>query len=159
MTVWPARLPEAARPKPADTLTYISKTTASFVHVSLDAIKDQHIPADSGDTSGLQLDFWPHKGVTEWVKFEWDEKHALSRVNVYWFDDTGRGACRLPEWWKVLYRDEQGDFKPVANTTPYTTEKDTFNKVAFKPVKTDCIKIEVRLQKDWAAGIQEVIIE
>ena len=71
----------------------------------------------------------------------------------------GRGACRLPEWWKVLYRDEQGDFKPVANTTPYTTEKDTFNKVAFKPVKTDCIKIEVRLQKDWAAGIQEVIIE
>ncbi|MHC4733640.1 MAG: glycoside hydrolase family 127 protein [Planctomycetota bacterium] len=41
MTVWPARKPQAARPEPADTLTYRSKTTASFVHVSLDAIKDQ----------------------------------------------------------------------------------------------------------------------
>ena len=29
LTVRPARVPEAARPKPADTLTYIGKTTAS----------------------------------------------------------------------------------------------------------------------------------
>ncbi|HEC02739.1 MAG TPA: glycoside hydrolase family 127 protein, partial [Phycisphaerales bacterium] len=49
MTVWPARKPEAARPEPADTLTYKSKTTASFVHVSLDAIKDQILPENSAD--------------------------------------------------------------------------------------------------------------
>ncbi|MHC4331785.1 MAG: glycoside hydrolase family 127 protein, partial [Planctomycetota bacterium] len=47
MTVWPARQPQAARPEPADTLTYTSKTTASFVHVSLDAIKDQILPQSS----------------------------------------------------------------------------------------------------------------
>ena len=159
MTVWPGRTPEAARPQPADTLTYTSRTTASFVHVSLDAIKDQIIPANSRDTSGMQLDFWPHKNVTEWLQFEWDQEHEISSVKVYWFDDTGSGACRLPKSWKILYRNSQGNFEPADNDGPYPIEKDKFNKVAFKPVKTSCIKIEIQLQKDWAAGVQEVIIE
>lgn len=159
MTIWPGRTPAAASPKPADTLTYTSRTTASFVHVSLDSIKDQSIPANSRDTSGSQLDFWPHKNVTEWLKFEWDKKHKLSSVKVYWFDDTGTGGCHLPESWKILYRNDNGDFVPVDNTNPYPISKDEFNKVMFTPVKTDCIKIEIQLQKDWAAGVQEVVIE
>jgi len=159
MTVWPAREPQAARPEPADTLTYKSKTTASFVHVSLDAIKDQILPESSADSSALQLDFWPHKGTTEWLQFEWDEKHKMSGVKVYWFDDTGRGECRVPKSWKVLYRDVEGDFKPVNNNSPYPTEKDTLNKVTFEPVRTNAIKIEIVLQDRWSAGVQEVIIE
>jgi DUF1680 family protein len=159
MTVWPARRSEAARPEPADTLTFRSKTTASFVHASLDAIKDQILPRNSADSSALQLDFWPHKNTTEWLLFEWDDKHKISSVRVYWFDDTGRGACRLPESWKVLYRDTAGSFKPVKAGTPYGLKKDCFNKVDFDPVKTDAIKIEITLQKDWSAGVQEVVIE
>jgi hypothetical protein len=159
MTVWPARRPQAARPEPADTLTYRSKTTASFVHVSLDAIKDQVLPESSSDSSALQLDFWPHKGITEWLLFEWDRKYNISSVKVYWFDDSGRGACRVPKSWKVLYRNAKGEFKPVNNTGPYGTEKDKFNKVEFKPIKTNGIKIEIMLQDRWAAGVQEVIIE
>ena len=159
MTVWPARQLKAARPEPADTLTYTSKTTASFVHVSLDAIKDQTLPERSSDSSALHLDFWPHKGTNEWIQFDWDQKHEISSVKIYFFDDTGRGECHLPESWKVLYRDSQGNFKPVNNTPPYYTKKDTFNKVDFEPVKTDSIKIEIKLQENWSAGIQEVIIE
>ncbi|MHC4700878.1 MAG: glycoside hydrolase family 127 protein [Planctomycetota bacterium] len=159
MTVWPARKPEAARPEPADTLTYRSKTTASFVHVSLDAIKDQILPENSADASKLQLDFWPHRGTAEWLQFEWDDSHEISSVKVYWFDDTGRGACHLPESWKVLYRDAAGRFKPVKATTPYGLKKDTFNKVSFDPVKTDAVKIEIQLQDKWSAGVQEVVIE
>jgi hypothetical protein len=159
MTVWPARELDAARPGPADTLTYKSKTTASFVHVSLDAIKDQILPKNSADASASQLDFWPHKDTTEWLKFEWGEKHKISSVKVYWFDDTGRGACHLPESWKVLHRDSAGRFAPVKATTPYGLKKDTFNKVDFDPVRTDAIKIEITLQKDWSAGVQEVVIE
>jgi hypothetical protein len=105
------------------------------------------------------LGFWPHKGPTEWILFEWDEKQDVSAVQVYWFDDTGRGECHLPESWKVLYRDSKGKFQPVNNNTPYHTEKDTFNTVEFEPVKTDGIKIEIKLQEKWSAGIQEVIIE
>ncbi len=159
MTVWPARELEAARPEPADTLMYTSKTTASFVHASLDAIKDQIVPANSGDSSNLQLDFWPHKGTTEWLQFEWPEKHELSSVQIYWFDDTGRGECHLPKAWRVLYRTSQGDFQPVKNSTPYGTEKDTFNKAGFEPVRTDALKIEITLQEGWSAGVQEVVIE
>jgi len=158
MTVWPARVPEGARPKPADTLTYLSKTTASFVHVSLDAIKDQNIPADSADSSNLQLDFWPHKGTTEWVQFEWDQPHEFSSAKVYWFDDTGRGACRVPKSWRILYKNAEGQFQPVDNRGPYGTKKDTFNRVDFDPVTTTAIKLEIDLQDDWAAGIHEVVI-
>jgi uncharacterized protein len=159
MTVWPARKPNAARPEPADTLAYTSKTTASFVHVSLDAIKDQIVPKSSSDSSSQQLDFWPHKGTTEWIQFEWDRRNEISSVKVYWFDDTGRGQCKVPASWKVLYRDPSGGFEPVRNKTAYGTEKDTFNKVDFDPVRTDALKIEVTLQKKWSAGVQEVVIE
>jgi len=159
MTVWPARVYEAARPKPADTLTFTSKTTASFVHVSLDAIKDQILPVNSADSSGLQLDFWPHAGTTEWVKFEWGRLHSISSVKVYWFDDTGRGACRLPKSWRVLYQDAGGEFKPVESRGSYGTEKDTFNKVEFDPVKTSALKLEIVLQEKWSAGVQEVVID
>jgi len=159
MTVWPGRVPEGARPKPADTLTYLSNTTASFVHVSLDAIKDQNVPATSADSSSLQLDFWPHKGTTEWVQFEWDKPHKLSSVKVYWFDDTGRGECRLPGSWRVLYRDADGQFQPIKNRGPYPVEKDTFNQVEFAPATTTAIKLEIELQEKWSAGIQEVVIE
>jgi hypothetical protein len=158
MTVWPASVPEAARPKPADTLAYLSKTTASFVHVSLDAIKDQILPANSADASVLQLDFWPHEGTTEWVMFEWDKKHEISSVDAYWFDDTGRGACRVPKSWRVLYRESDGTFRPMDNVGPYGRVMDAFNEVSFKPVSTSAIKIEIVLQDEWAAGIQEVVI-
>ncbi|MHC4534860.1 MAG: glycoside hydrolase family 127 protein [Planctomycetota bacterium] len=159
MTVWPARKAEAARPQPADTLTFRSKTTASFVHVSLDAIKDQILPESSADSSTLQLDFWPHKGTTEWIQFDWNEKQNISSVKVYWFDDTGRGQCAVPKSWKTLYRDNKGKFKPVKNSSSYSTEKNTFNEVNFKPVKTTGIKIEIILQDKRSAGVQEVIIK
>jgi len=159
MTVWPARELQSARPEPTDTLTYTSKTTASFVHVSLAAIKDQVVPENSADSSAQQLDFWPHKGTTEWLQFEWKDKHEISSVQVYWFDDTGRGECHLPKSWQVLYRDADSAFKPVKNTSAYGVEKDTFNKVTFEPVKTDALKIEITLQREWSAGVQEVVME
>jgi len=159
MNVWPARIPQAARPEPADTLTYISKTTTSFVHVSLDAIKDQAVPESSSDSSALQLDFWPHKGTTEWIQFEWDKQHDISAVKIYWFDDTGRGECKIPESWKVLYHNDSGEFKPVTTQDTYGTEKDKLNKVSFTPAKTNAIKIEINLQKGWSAGVLEVVIE
>jgi hypothetical protein len=159
MTVWPARKASAALPEPADTLAYRSKTTASFIHVSIDAIKDQILPKNSSDSSALQLDFWPHKGTTEWIRFDWNEKHSISNVQIYWFDDTGRGECSVPKSWNILYRDSKGNFKPVQNSSPYLTKKDTFNEVTFEQVITDGIKIEIKLKDHLSAGVQEVIIK
>lgn len=158
MTVWPAREPNAARPEPADTLAYRSKATASFVHKSLEAVTDQNLPKNSADNS-QQLDFWSHKGTTEWLQFEWDKPQELSRVQVYWFDDTGRGECHVPRSWQALYRTAEGQFQPVKNAAPYGVEKDGFNTVPFEPVKTTALKIEIALQEQWSAGVQEVVIE
>ena len=160
MTVWPAReLGAVTVPQPADTLAYTSETTASYVHASLEAINDQVLPANSADNSKGQLDFWPHKGTTEWIQFEWDEQRELSSVQVYWFDDSHRGGCKLPASWRILYRTDDGEFEPVKNAASYGVEKDRFNEAAFEPVTTDTIRIEVQLQPDWAAGLQEVIIQ
>ncbi len=159
MTVWPAREAQAARAEPANTLAYTSTTTASFVHQSLASITDQIIPPSSSDNSMGQLDFWPHKGTTEWLQFEWDRRHELSTVKVYWFDDTGRGECHLPKSWRLLYRDANGEFQPVSNKTPYRTKLDTFSIVTFEPVETNALKIEIVLQEGWSAGVQEVVIQ
>ena len=64
----------------------------------------------------------------------------------------------MPKSWKVLYRNAEGNFEPVENNAPYRINKDTFNKVSFKPVKTNCIKIEIVLQERWSSGVQEVVI-
>ena len=38
---------------------------------------------------------------------------------------------------------------------PYEAEKDRYNKVSFKPVTTSGLRLEVTLQPQWSAGIQE----
>ncbi len=100
-----------------------------------------------------------HKGTTEWIQSEWDQPQEVSTIQVYWFDDTGRGECHLPESWQVLYRTAEGGFQAVKSAAPYGVEKDAFNKVTLEPVKTTAVKIEIRLQEQWSAGVQEVIIE
>lgn len=159
MTVWPARRAEATRPKPAETLAYASKTTASFSRVSLDAVKDQMLPADSSDTSTLHLDFRPHRGTTEWLLFEWDHAQTLSSVKVYWYGDSERGDARVPKSWRALYRDARGNFQPVRHQGLYGTDCDQFNKVEFAPVSTHALKIEITLEDKWTSGVQEVVIE
>jgi len=158
MTVWPARVPEAARPEPLPTIAYTSKLTASFVHVSLDSIKDQILPKSSSDASVLHLDFWPHKGTTEWVQYDFKKKEKVNRVKVYWFDDTGRGECRVPKSWRMLYKD--GDqWKEVPNPSGYDVDKDKYHEVTFDPVETSTLRLEVQLQPKLSTGIHEWSVE
>jgi uncharacterized protein len=78
----------------------------------------------------------------------------VSSVDVYWFDDTGSGECRTPASWRVLYKDG-AEWKPVEATGAYGIEKDRYNRLAFKPVTTSGLRLEVTLQPQWSAGIQE----
>ena len=84
-----------------------------------------------------------------------DRAREISSVKVCWFDDTGRGACRVPQSWRVLYRDDGGEFKPAKNRGSYRTEKDRFNAVGIDPA----IKLEIVLEDRWSAGIQQVVID
>ena len=57
----------------------------------------------------------------------------------------------MPASWRVLYKD--GDaWKPVEPRGPYGVEKDRYNVVAFTPVTTTALRLEVTMQPKWSAG-------
>jgi hypothetical protein len=158
MTVWPARIPAAAKAEPLPTIAATSKVSSSF-GTGRSSINDQIEARNSNDHSNTYFHYWPHKGTTEWVQYDFKKKEKVSGVKVYWFDDTGAGECRVPKSWKVLYRDSQGSWLPVKNNTPYFVEKDIYNEARFEEVETDALRLEIQLQQDWSAGLHEWIVE
>jgi len=42
----------------------------------------------------------------EWVQYDFAKLTKVSGVDVYWFDDTGVGECRLPKSWQLSYREK-----------------------------------------------------
>jgi hypothetical protein len=79
---------------------------------------------------------------------------TVSEAEIYWFDDTGRGGVRVPQTWRLLYKDGE-DWKPVEAATAFGTDRNRWNKVAFKPVTTRALRIELTMQPDFSAGLQE----
>jgi len=157
MTVWAARRENAVNPMAAPTIAFKSKATASYGG-TLKALSDQLEPKSSIDHDNRYWHVWPHKGTKEWVQYDFDKVYEVSKVKVYWFDDTGMGACRQPESWRLLWKDGD-DWKPVKNKDEYGTAKDTYNTVRFEPVKTSALKIEIQSQEKFAMGIHEWIVE
>jgi hypothetical protein len=79
-------------------------------------------------------------------------------VEVYWFDDSGRGGCRVPEACRVLYRDGS-QWKPVATSDTLGVAKNTANRLVFEPVTTVALRLEVQLQHGFSGGILEWKVE
>ena len=154
MTVWIPNRPASARPQPLPTLASRAKVTASPAGRNARAVNDQNEPRSSRDSSNSFFHWWPEKGSTEWIEYDLHEPSTVSEVEVYWLDDTGSGECRLPASWRILYKEGE-DWKPVEATGPYQVEKDRYNRVAFRPVATSALRLEVALQPQWSAGIQE----
>ena len=93
-------------------------------------------------------------GKQEWVEYRFAKPTKVHAVEVYWFDDTGRGACRLPRSWTLSYRD--GDaWREVANPSEYGVEIDRYNRTTFDPITTGGLRIEIQSQERWAGGIHE----
>ena len=157
MTVWAARRENAVSPMPAPTIAFKSKVSSSFGG-KLKSLSDQLEPKSSIDHDNRYWHVWPHKGTKEWVRYDFDKPYEVSKVKVYWFDDTGMGACRQPESWRLLCKDGD-DWKPVKNKDEYDTAKDTYITVNFEPVKTSALKLEIQSQKKFAMGIHEWIVE
>ncbi|MEA3364395.1 MAG: glycoside hydrolase family 127 protein, partial [Candidatus Hydrogenedentes bacterium] len=156
MQVWLARTEDVAHIAPIPTIASTSKPSTSHVNPgdTLSALNDQREPANSNDQNIPRFTWWDHKGTTEWVQYAFEEPRTISSVEVYWFDDTGTGQCRVPESWHVEYR--QGDtWKPVENPSDYGVTKDSFNRVSFKSVETDALRLAVKLQPDFSGGILE----
>jgi hypothetical protein len=118
------------------------------------ALNDGILPKSSGDQSIPRFTWWDHKGTEEWVEYDFDQPRKLSAIEVYWFDDTGKGQCRVPASWQVMVK-SGGEWKPVANPSAYEAAKDRFNAATFDPVETTAIRLSVKLQPNVSAGILE----
>ena len=130
------------------------RTTASHVHDDVGAPCDGVAPANSGDHAIPRFTWWDRRGTTEWLQYTFEAAREVSAVSVYWFDDTGVGQCRVPASWRVLCRKGQ-IWTPVQPEGAYGTERDRPNQVAFAPVRTDAVRLEVKLQDAYSGGVLE----
>jgi uncharacterized protein len=174
--VWLARTDAVARPTPFPTIATTSTITTSPSRRNAANIIDGEEPANSADSSAY-FDWWPRRGCkpgaapatppagapqgqqqpcsqSEWVEMTFAKPASVSEAQVYWFDDTGRGSVRVPQTWRLLYRD--GDtWRPVEAAGSYGVARDAWNTVTFKPVTTTALRIELTMQPDVSAGVQE----
>ncbi len=154
MMVWIPDSEQTARVQPLPTIASTSKITASPGLKNLAAINDLAVPASSSEGEHTLSDWWPRKGTNAWVEYAFPKESTISSTSVYWFDDTGTGECRVPELWRILYKD--GDqWKPVETTDTYGVDRNKYNKIAFTPVTTTGLRLEVKMRQRWSTGIQE----
>ena len=167
MEVWIASNPSAAFAKPSETIASKAETVTIQAPIQKDApesastedwawgINDQWEPLRSSYTAKPYFYWWLKIGSTESLAYKFDKEYTVSNVQIYWLEmEHYDGDFRTPESWKLYYKD--GDiYKEVENLDPYTTYKDCYNSVNFKPVKTTSLKIEVKLQKGYSGGVLE----
>jgi len=153
MKVW---LPAAPPPPAAGGLERRAAVTVSFANYNSQpqGINVGIEPRSSGDQPAELCHWWPHKDTEEWAAYRWTRPVSVGGASVYWFDDTGRGACRLPASWRIEYL-EGGAWKPVEARGAYPVAKDRFCEIEFAPVTTTALRLVVRLQPEWAAGVHE----
>jgi DUF1680 family protein len=154
MAVWIADSEASVRVPARPTVASRSRVSVSNHGTNPRAINDQFDPASSNDAENSYFHWWPRKGSNEWVEYDFESPAVVSQTQIYWFDDTGSGECRVPASWRILYKDGEA-WKPVETTDSYGLEKDKFNQVTFKPVTTTGLRMEVTLQPNWSSGIQE----
>lgn len=159
MAVWlPVDL-QTTRPALPPTIASESRVEASHPTKAIRSIRDGLVPKDADDRSVPYYHWWPKEGSTEWITYEFIQPQTFSRSAVFWFDDAPWGGCRVPESWKIYFRDTRGEWAPVENSGNYGTVKGISNEIVFKPVTTSALKLEVKLQEKAAAGIHEWAVE
>ena len=139
------------KPKPSP---YKASASHCFEGDTLEALGDGLVPVNSDDHLIPRFTWWPHEGGREWVQYTLPAPAKISGVEVYWFDDTGHGGCRVPESWRVLWRDGE-QWKPVQKASSFPVARDCFNGATFAPVTTDAVRLEVQLRKGYSGGILE----
>jgi DUF1680 family protein len=157
MRVWLPTAPPA--PAPARGPERAARVSLSFVsgYCQPRGINDGIEPQSSSQQPTALCHWWPHKGGEEWAQYTWTKPITTSGAKVYWFDDTGRGECRPPVSWKILYRDGS-DWKPVVLADAqagYAVRKDQWCEVRFAPVTTTELRLVFEMQPNWSVGIHE----
>ncbi len=121
---------------------------------TLTALNDGLLPKSSNDHSIPRMTWWPRKGTPEWLHVDLGRPETLKGCSVYWFDDTGRGQCRLPVSWTIQIPDGQGGWQDVPGT--YPVDKDKLCEARFStPVTARTLRLHAVLQPDFSGGVLE----
>jgi hypothetical protein len=116
------------------------------------ALNSGYDPSGSYDQSHARFTWWDHLGTAEWVQYAWTSPVTVTGTQVYWYDDTGHGQCRVPASWHVEYL-TGGAWQPVTGASAYGTAVDAFNAVTFAPVTTTGLRVVVQLASGVSGGI------
>ncbi|MBN2166130.1 MAG: glycoside hydrolase family 127 protein [Marinilabiliaceae bacterium] len=158
MMVWLPSDTNSVKPLPAPTIAYKSILSGSTENKTLEAIKDQYEPKNSNDHTMPFFHWWPKKNCWEWVQYTFNNPEIISKCNIYWFDDGPFGGCRIPETYTIEYKKDD-QWIPVEITNgKKNIVKNNWDTTAFKPVKTNAIRLKVKLSNDYSAGIHEWIV-
>jgi len=158
MMVWLPTTPESAKPLPAPTIAFRSKVKASKITRAISAVNDQSEPANSNDHSVTYYHWWPDKDQWEYIQYDFTKPELISKTKVYWFDDGPDGGCRVPDEWEILYL-TGNIWKAVKPKSAYKVTKDGWDSIDFVPVKASAIKLKVKINKDFSAGIYEWVVD
>lgn len=171
MAVWIPASAGYARPTPEPTIASKARTLMIQAPIQKDApesasveawawgVNDQWEPKRSSDTSKPYHYWWLKNGTLETLAYEFDQPYTVSHVDVYWLDfDHYDGNFRVPESWKLYYKDGKS-WKEVEALSPYTVDKDRYNGLDFKPVRTTGLKLAAQLQKGASGGVIEWKVE
>ena len=140
---------------PTEAPEYIASASHCRSADSVDAAFDGVLPKSSGDESIARLTFWNHCGTDEWVQCDFTDEKAIRGVEVYWFDDTGSGRCRVPKSWKVQWRKSaDAPWQDVGGAGEIA--KDRFCALDFaSTVTAQAVRFCVKLQPGFSGGILE----
>jgi hypothetical protein len=119
---------------------------------TLEALVNHQKPKSSNDQGIPRFTWWDHRGTAEWVQLEFDKPRKISAVEVYWFDDSGKGSCRVPQSWKVFCK-RGATWQAAQGASEYETKTDTFNRTTFIPTEALGLRIEAHLQPNFSGGI------
>ncbi|MDO8349095.1 MAG: glycoside hydrolase family 127 protein [Planctomycetota bacterium] len=155
MAVW---LPQAPALPRLGGPELTAKIEVSFRNGNSDpeGLRDGAEPKRSGETPPRNCHFWDHSGGTEWAQYSWDTPQRLAGCRIYWFDDTGHGACRLPKAARLLWRDGE-QWRPVVlqggAAVPLATDR--WCDVTFAPIATTALRLELDQQDKASSGVLE----
>ena len=155
MRVWLSQDLRATTPTQPATLASQSKVSSGSKVPAISSINDRLVPKDENDRSMPYTHWWPKKGGTEWLSYEFPAEATVQSCTVYWFDDAPWGGCRVPKSWRILYQDAQGQWQPVTDADHYPTTKGAACTVNFSPVKTKALRLEVTQPDDFSSGLFE----
>ena len=154
MLVWLPCEDSAVCPREEPTIAMTSKVTSTSTYYA-GAANDRLEPQHSNDRECPPHYWWPQKGTTEWVQYDFDGPKTVSETEVYWFERLEEDSeFHRPKSWRILYKDGD-EWLPVHTLDEYGIELDKFNRVTFEPVRTTAVRLEVQSVEGYCAGLYE----